>query len=147
MKVAAVSLACFLFPFFSFAQSTADPVQVVERLILAVCKVVPIEGSTNAFKVEGEAEVRLSGALDWLADAGLSGASTYSVEKYVGYMQSEVGARAVIEQQCRLQIYTDFAPIISNWIIEPAKTNSASTVGDGNITVQGNDVTIENVNN
>jgi hypothetical protein len=128
-------IAVILQPTASWSQDNRDPVAIVERLISAACVVVPVSGTSSSFKIEGDADARISGVLDWLADGGLSGASEYNVEQYEGYMQSEVGARADIEQKCRLQIYSDFAPTIVSWI---SASSSTAVTGDGNVVIQGN---------
>lgn len=144
------SSLCLSIPLSAPAVAEVDMIDTLERITKTVCIDIPLDGGKISKEVTGEARVGLSKLFSGLVDAGMSVDGSFSSDEYVNVLHEQLDGRVSAQQQCQLQVYTDFAPLLNDWASRksglPAIENTINNTGTGNANAAGqsNSVTVNN---
>ena len=84
-----------------------DPLHTIKQFAEELCGSFSQGGSDQSVAFQGDAEAKLKGVLDKLADMGVSGTAKFDSGKYVGVLQKELGKELQSVRDCRLTVWQD----------------------------------------
>lgn len=121
------------------AQSLADDPDVIATLVKVaetICGEFQTSGEATSFELSGDANAELKGLLDKLANLGVTGAASFSAEKYVASIRDEklVAANFDSVRECRKGIWNDLK---SKIVSVGGVTKKIENNGGGNINIIG----------
>lgn len=122
------------------AQTNDDPTELILEMLPAVCGEFPTSGSSSSFSISGDANTKLKGLLDKLADLGIDGAVDVDTDEYVGVLRSEVGEQLNSVRDCRERVWSDMRSLI----VKEESTNGSDPVDGDALLAQHNRACKEN---
>jgi hypothetical protein len=84
-----------------FAEAIQTIIGTAERL----CGSIAQSGSSTSVEVKGDVKVELNTLLKRLADLGIAGAGSVTMESYEGVLQNELAAALKDEHTCKMSIF------------------------------------------
>jgi len=128
-----VLLLC-LAPVAATAQSrdaNAQALKDIRETSDAICREVPLQGSSASVELSGQAKAELLTLVKKLGAAGISGAAKYSSSEYANVLQKDLSPLLQQAQQCRLRVFEKLSDLLLTPVKPPPfKPVKGAALGD-----------------
>lgn len=121
------------------AQLNTEAVGLLTETATAICGNLQLKTDGYKLTIDGEAEARLNGLLERIADLGLKGNADLVVGDYVEGLKEDASilSNAADTRKCRLEVFRELK--------ETLQPGGITNNGDGNVNIQNGDGNTTNV--
>lgn len=106
----------------ALAEDRIDAGSLIREMQSATCSHIGSEGSTTFVDVKAEAEVRIKGILENLAEAGAAVSANRKTAEYTSVLQRDLGNQLIDIRACNLAVFKLMSEDVKIWAREISDT-------------------------